>query len=80
MNLQDSEGTVGGTSQVYEQSQGQVPHLAVFPQAGETLCGQQNVCLEPGGGQSDRADGGHHPCHSWQYLPWPQCPEQVSIF
>ena len=44
------EGTVGGAPQVHEQSQGQVPNLSVLPQAGETLRGQQDVCLEPGGG------------------------------
>ena len=69
---------MGRVAQVHEQSQGQVPHLSVFPQAGQALRGQQDVCLEPGGGEGDRADGGHHPSHAWQHLPWPQCSEQVS--
>ena len=38
-------GAVGGAAQVHEQSQGQVPDLPVFPQAGETVCWQQVASL-----------------------------------
>ena len=70
---------MGGASQVHEQSEGEVSNLPVLPQAGQTVRGQQDVCLEPGGGEGDRADGGHHSCHTWKHLPRSQHPEQVSL-
>ena len=39
---------------------------------------EQNVRLELGGGESDGADGRHHPRHPGQHLPGPERPEQVG--